>query len=84
MRQWELFTPLDIERRVGIPTQHPPYRHGPGPALRRSAAAGRRVLHTDRDLWLCGVGTHPGGEVTGAPGHNAAHAILSDLGRRAD
>ena len=29
-----------------------------------------------RDLWLCGAGTHPGGGVTGAPGHNAAHAIL--------
>ena len=27
-------------------------------------------------LWLCGAGTHPGGGVTGAPGHNAAHAIL--------
>lgn len=29
-----------------------------------------------RNLWLCGAGTHPGGGVTGAPGHNAAHAIL--------
>ena len=27
-------------------------------------------------LWLCGAGTHPGGGVTGAPGYNAAHAIL--------
>ena len=27
-------------------------------------------------LYLCGAGTHPGGEVTGAPGHNAAKAIL--------
>ena len=29
-------------------------------------------------LYLCGAGTHPGGEVTGAPGHNAAHAILHE------
>ena len=29
-------------------------------------------------LWLCGAGTHPGGGVTGAPGHNCAHAILRD------
>ncbi|MCH7830901.1 MAG: NAD(P)/FAD-dependent oxidoreductase [Proteobacteria bacterium] len=29
-----------------------------------------------RGLWLCGAGTHPGGGVTGAPGYNAAHAIL--------
>ena len=27
-------------------------------------------------LWLCGAGTHPGGGVTGAPGHNCARAIL--------
>lgn len=27
-------------------------------------------------LWLCGAGSHPGGGVTGAPGHNCAHAIL--------
>jgi phytoene dehydrogenase-like protein len=30
-------------------------------------------------LYMCGAGTHPGGEVTGAPGHNAAAAILGDL-----
>ncbi len=30
-------------------------------------------------LYLCGAGTHPGGGVTGAPGHNAARAILRDL-----
>ena len=29
-----------------------------------------------RDLYLCGSGTHPGGGVTGAPGHNAAMEIL--------
>jgi phytoene dehydrogenase-like protein len=29
-------------------------------------------------LYLCGAGTHPGGGVTGAPGHNAAKAILAD------
>lgn len=27
-------------------------------------------------LFLCGSGTHPGGGVTGAPGHNAAIALL--------
>ena len=30
-------------------------------------------------LYLCGAGTHPGGGVTGAPGHNAAKVIISDL-----
>jgi phytoene dehydrogenase-like protein len=32
-----------------------------------------------RALYMCGSGTHPGGGVTGAPGHNAAHEILRDL-----
>ena len=35
-------------------------------------------------LYMCGAGTHPGGGVTGAPGHNAARAVLADhagLGR---
>lgn len=34
-------------------------------------------------LYLCGSGSHPGGGVTGAPGHNAARAVLKDLRRRA-
>jgi len=29
-------------------------------------------------LYLCGSGAHPGGGVTGAPGHNAAKAVLAD------
>ncbi|MBS0569847.1 MAG: NAD(P)/FAD-dependent oxidoreductase [Proteobacteria bacterium] len=33
-------------------------------------------------LYLCGAGTHPGGGVTGAPGHNAAQVILRDFRRR--
>ncbi|WAC22954.1 phytoene desaturase family protein [Blastomonas sp. SL216] len=46
--------------------------------------AARPVLgHADyrgplKGLYMCGSGTHPGGGVTGAPGHNAARAILSD------
>lgn len=32
-------------------------------------------------LYMCGAGTHPGGGVTGAPGHNAAREILADFRR---
>ncbi|MBK5263880.1 MAG: NAD(P)/FAD-dependent oxidoreductase [Alphaproteobacteria bacterium] len=31
-----------------------------------------------KGLYMCGAGTHPGGGVTGAPGHNAAQAVLAD------
>ena len=31
-----------------------------------------------RGLYVCGSGAHPGGGVTGAPGHNAAREILKD------
>jgi len=34
-------------------------------------------------LYLCGSGAHPGGGVSGAPGHNAAAAMLHDLQSRA-
>jgi phytoene dehydrogenase-like protein len=29
-------------------------------------------------LYLCGSGAHPGGGVTGVPGHNAAREVLRD------
>ena len=32
-----------------------------------------------RGLYMCGAGTHPGGGVTGAPGHNAAREVISDF-----
>jgi phytoene dehydrogenase-like protein len=32
-------------------------------------------------LYMCGSGTHPGGGVSGAPGHNAAREILADFRR---
>ena len=32
-------------------------------------------------LYMCGAGTHPGGGVTGAPGHNCAREVLADRSR---
>ena len=35
-----------------------------------------------KGLYMCGAGTHPGGGVTGAPGHNAAREVLKDARAR--
>jgi phytoene dehydrogenase-like protein len=35
-------------------------------------------------LYLCGSSSHPGGNITGLPGYNAAQVILADLGVVAD
>ncbi len=83
---WCLFTPPDLEARVGltdgnirhldiVPDQMFARRPLPGWADYRTPLPG---------LYLCGAGTHPGGEVTGAPGHNAAQAILADVAGRGD
>ena len=78
---WVFLTPEDIHDRIGltdgnirhldmIPQQMMSRRPLPGWSDYRSPI---------QSLYLCGAGTHPGGEVTGAPGHNAAHAVLEDL-----
>jgi phytoene dehydrogenase-like protein len=35
-----------------------------------------------RGLYMCGAGTHPGGGVSGMPGHNAAREVLRDASSR--
>ena len=76
--QQDLFTPDDISDRMAMTDGN--IRHidmSPDQLF-----AGRLDHRTPvPGLYLCGSGTHPGGEVTGAPGHNAARAILVDLGR---
>ena len=76
----ECFTPLDLERTLGMtrgdichgrlePDQLFNMRPHPEAAQYAMPVAG---------LYLCGSGAHPGGGVTGAPGHNAAKRILKD------
>ncbi len=81
IRDWMLLTPPDIEQRVGLTDGN--IRHVDmvlGQMLADRPLTGWADYRTPiRNLYLCGAGTHPGGEVTGAPGHNAAHAVLRDL-----
>jgi phytoene dehydrogenase-like protein len=75
-----ILSPLDLERKLALTGGD--IMHGvmsldqlwaARPIL--GAAAYRAPL---KGLYLCGAGAHPGGGVTGAPGHNAAREILKD------
>ncbi len=81
VRAWQVVTPQDIERELGMtggnidqgditPDQLFSFRPIPGWTSYRTPIPG---------LYLCGCATHPGGGVLGAPGHNAAQVILADM-----
>jgi phytoene dehydrogenase-like protein len=72
-------SPLDLEREYGLTGGnifHGDLRLDQLFAL-RPVAGWARYATPIRGLFLCGSGTHPGGGVTGAPGHNAARLLLS-------
>lgn len=76
---WLVFTPADIERRTYMTDgnfRHTDHVAGQLLAGRLFSRGGHRTPIPG--LYMCGAGTHPGGDVSGAPGHNAAHAILAD------
>jgi phytoene dehydrogenase-like protein len=78
----QIHSPLDLERKFGLVGGD--IFHG-RMSLDQLWSARPVLGHGDyrapiRGLYMCGSGTHPGGGVTGAPGHNAAHAILADRG----
>jgi phytoene dehydrogenase-like protein len=74
----QVLSPLDLERTFGLIGGD--IFHG---ALSLNQLFSARPMLGQADyrgalpgLYLCGSGTHPGGGVTGAPGHNAAQVIL--------
>jgi phytoene dehydrogenase-like protein len=76
----QIHSPLDLERRFGLVGGD--IFHGKM-GLDQLFSARPMVGHADYrmplpGLYLCGSGAHPGGGVTGAPGHNAARAVLAD------
>jgi len=76
----QIHSPLDLERRFGLIGGD--IFHGKM-GLDQLFSARPMIGHADyrmplAGLYLCGSGAHPGGGVTGAPGHNAAHAVLAD------
>ena len=76
----QIHSPLDLERRFGLVGGD--IFHGKM-SLDQLFSARPMIGAADyrmplKGLYLCGSGAHPGGGVTGAPGHNAAQAVLAD------
>jgi phytoene dehydrogenase-like protein len=76
----QMLSPLDLERDFGLLGGD--IFHG-ALTLNQLFSARPMLGHADyrgplKGLYHCGAGAHPGGGVTGAPGHNAARVILKD------
>ena len=71
--QRQVLTPVDLERRFGITGGN--IFHGELSADQLFANRPSYITPV-RGLYFCGSGTHPGGGVMGAPGYNAARAVL--------
>jgi phytoene dehydrogenase-like protein len=76
----EVLTPQDIESQFGMSGGQ--WHHGEVTLdqmfFLRPAGQFQRYRMPIPGLWLCGAGTHPGGNLCGAPGANAAREILKD------
>ncbi len=77
----QILSPLDLERRFGMVDGD--IFHG-ALSLGQLFSARPQLGYANYrmplpGLYLCGAGAHPGGGVTGAPGHNAAAEIIRDL-----
>jgi phytoene dehydrogenase-like protein len=74
----QIHTPLDLERNFGLvggDIFHGKLTLNQLFSARPMLGYGRYTTPF-RGLYMCGAGTHPGGGVTGIPGHNAARAAL--------
>ena len=79
----QIMSPLDLERTFGLIGGD--ISHG-AMSLDQLFSARPMLGYGNyrgplRGLYMCSAGTHPGGGVTGAPGHNAAHEVLADFRR---
>ena len=80
----QIMSPLDLERTFGLIGGD--IFHG-ALSLDQMFSARPVLGHGDYrgpvpGLYMCGSGTHPGGGVTGAPGHNCAREVISDFRRK--
>jgi phytoene dehydrogenase-like protein len=83
IQQRHVLSMPDLESIYGLPEGNP--NHGEMILnqffhMRPIPGHARYRTHID-GMYLCGAGCHPGGGVTGVPGHNAAREILKDSRR---
>lgn len=80
----QILTPKDIEAMFAMADGH--VHHGEMSLdqifFRRPFAHYADYRTPVPGIYMCGAACHPGGGVTGVPGHNAAREILKDLGRK--
>ncbi len=75
---WELLTPLDLEQEyklTGGHWHHTEFALDQALMMRPTYEAAQYSTPVP-GLYLCGAGCHPGGDLNGGPGHNAAREIL--------
>ena len=80
----QVLTPLDLERDFGLiggDIFHGVLAQDQLYSLRPTSGAADYRMPVP-NLYLCGSGAHPGGGVSGVPGHNAARELIRDLKRR--
>ena len=79
----QVLLPQDIERIVNLPQGHI-FQGELSPDqlfLKRPVPHYADYRTPIQSLYQCGSSTHPGGGVSGIPGHNAAREVLKDLRR---
>jgi phytoene dehydrogenase-like protein len=79
----QILTPLDLEEVFGLTEGH---IHHAEMALdqiffMRPVAGWARYRTPLEDLYLCGSGAHPGGDISGLPGYYAAQEIMRNWQR---
>ncbi|MCH2347798.1 MAG: NAD(P)/FAD-dependent oxidoreductase, partial [Pseudomonadales bacterium] len=74
----EVLTPLDLEQRHGVTGGH--WHHTELSLdqmfMMRPTYEAAQYATPIPGLYVCGAGSHPGGGLVGASGHNAAHEML--------
>lgn len=84
IRHRQVISPLDMEREYGLTGGN--LFHGDMTLdqlfFMRPVAGWAQYRTPLPGLYLCGSGTHPGGGILGAPGHNAAREVLRDWRKR--